>query len=131
MVASDVGRLNLTDTLPTIGVSYGLYLVEKHERELTDPWSIRQAGVYQRYDLTLQRSIWILLQPSAELQVQLRDSACRFQDTNSLETQNLIDIHVLLVSCATERWGSYIEYLEDVCVAMVRIPFFKSRTLDH
>ncbi|KAH8746477.1 hypothetical protein F5882DRAFT_446318 [Hyaloscypha sp. PMI_1271] len=76
--------------------SYTAKHVEEHGRTgVYDPWSIRQTGVYHKYDAAENRNTFILLNPSTPL-------TKRFEDKDP-STQAL-GIHCLILSAMTERW---------------------------
>lgn len=88
-------------------ISYTAKHVEEHGRQgVHDPWSIRQLGVYCKYDATNDQTVFILLNPSKSL-------------TRRLEEKNFdggaLGIHRLIQCAIAERWTDYLTHLESQC----------------
>lgn len=90
--------------------------VEQHGREdQTDPWSIRQTGVYHSIDETSRWETFLVVNPSDRFQ----ERAKAVGKTPSAGA----NIHLLLLSTTTRTWRVYIDYLEsrlDVLVCFKR-----------
>lgn len=88
-------------------ISYTAKHVEEHGRsEVYDPWSIRQLGVYHKYDAARNQNIFILLNPSTPL-------TKRFEEMDP--GTSALGIHCLILGAMTERWTQYLAYLEFQC----------------
>lgn len=78
--------------------------VEKHEREeQSDPWSIRQMGVY--YSQNDTSSTFVVFNPSKRFQERLKNA------TNGGDVASS-DLQVLLLSSATRNWRQYLDFIE-------------------
>ena len=78
-----------------------------------DPWSIRQTGVYQSFDVKTKTSVWLLINPRQNTAAddRLRDllgSRKRFSATE--EQQPLIGLMVL--STYFGNWRTYMAFYE-------------------
>lgn len=85
-------------------ICYILRSYEKHGRSnLTDPWSLRQMAVYQRYNMSKGTSMWILLQPFQRL----KDSL--WKDLyNWCPSAHPLTLHALLASLEIFNWRWYL-----------------------
>ncbi|OCL04849.1 hypothetical protein AOQ84DRAFT_109095 [Glonium stellatum] len=78
-----------------------------------DPWSIRQTGVYHRYDLKSQQSTWILLHPSKEPPAHTRLIACLKSVSICAELhRHPLQLHNFLISTYLRNWRDYMLYYE-------------------
>jgi hypothetical protein len=79
--------------------------VEQHGREeQSDPWSIRQTGVYHRSDKALNQDTDLIVNPSDRLQERLKELKA--------STSAAADVSLLLMSTTTRNWRPYLDYLE-------------------
>ena len=79
--------------------------VEQHGREgQSDPWSIRQTGVYHRSDKVLNQDTDLIVNPSDRLQERLKELKA--------STSAAADVSLLLMSTTTRNWRPYLDYLE-------------------
>lgn len=92
-----------------------------------DPWSIRQTGVYQRYEIKSQQSTWILLHP-------VKDSIAHTRLTTSLNSmsncaelhRHPLQLHNFLISTYLRKWRDYMLYYEKQLLPLVRLPPYYS-----
>ncbi|KAL0631044.1 hypothetical protein Q9L58_010100, partial [Maublancomyces gigas] len=84
---------------------YILRYVEQHQRPgRGNPWSVRQTGVYHKFEIPTQNNTWIFLQPCTrfiERLEQLNGMDCNFS------------VHLLLLSSSVGSWREYIDWLEE------------------
>ena len=92
---------------------YILRYVQKTGRD-THPWSVRQTGVYQKYDFNEKSSNWIFLQPSS----QAKRLATPKPD---VPTENPLDTHVLILSSTVDAWRWYLKELDQKIRSLVCI----------
>jgi len=79
--------------------------VEQHGREgQSDPWSIRQTGVYHRSDKALNQDTDLIVNPSDRLQERLKELKA--------STSAAANVTLLLMSTTTRNWRPYLDYLE-------------------
>ena len=96
--------------LPILLTSYSescflLQHVEQHGREgQSDPWSIRQIGVYHRSDKAINQDTDIIVNPSDRLQERLKELPA--------STSAAAKVSLLLMSTTTRNWRLYLDYLE-------------------
>ncbi|EXJ84921.1 hypothetical protein A1O3_05596 [Capronia epimyces CBS 606.96] len=79
-------------------------------------WSIRQIGIYQKYDTTIKQSTWILVFPNRESTT--RDDLARKLDPQRGEYPNPIldhplSIHLFLFAERVQNWRFYISHFEN------------------
>jgi hypothetical protein len=79
--------------------------VERHEREeQSDPWSIRQMGIYFREDRKLGQNTFILINASKRVQQRMK--------ANSETALGAAEMHLLLLSTIMNGWREHLDYLE-------------------
>ena len=71
----------------------------------SDPWSMRQMGVYHKQHSVHGEHTFILINPSKPLQKRLKKIVAK-------GVPQWQDIHNLLQSSVTTEWRNYIDYLE-------------------
>lgn len=88
---------------------------EKVEEAKPPFWTIRQTGVFHRYDPAARRSIWIILNPMPHSKVQRRlDQAAAVG--NGWGQHSSIDwhhLHLLVISSYLVNWRWYLNDLND------------------
>ena len=80
----------------------------------SDPWSMRQIGVYHKQDSAHDRHTFIIINPSKPFQKRLKKVIA----SGRPQWQ---DIHNLLHSSVTSRWRKYVDYLDEELEIVVRI----------
>ncbi|KAF3081621.1 hypothetical protein TWF102_009747 [Orbilia oligospora] len=104
--------------------------VDLHGRERPkDPFSIRQTGVYHKYDPQAKRSVWIFIQPSESLKERLDSLFSRYKD-NPIDIALQVEVHFLVLTHAAKNWRPYITYLEDTFSKITEKGFYSSLDLD-
>ena len=88
-----------------VEICYNILYVERHGRNLRDPWSLRQFGVYHQLCKALDTSRWILLNPTERIQSHLR----HFFESRS--DRRHLALHIELLLFTGSNWTEYIEYL--------------------
>jgi len=79
-----------------------------------NPWTIRQAIVYQKFDIEGLKSNLIFVRLSTAMQDALQDF---FQENQSLDqTSEFVsqwgNIHILCLRTLNDNWRQYINYLD-------------------
>ncbi|KAI0411367.1 hypothetical protein F5X98DRAFT_380828 [Xylaria grammica] len=97
--------------IPEEEFGYNIRFFQRNYRSKARPWSLRQTGVYQRFDQKTLVSTWVLLQPSAELLEVIErclGSSARSRDhpvTRSLR------IHAAIIAHLIQTWLGYTDYI--------------------
>lgn len=86
-------------------ISYAIVYVEKHERNLKDPWSVRQFGVYHQVATTGERSRWILLDLRNRSETRVKEL---FTEESNISHMAL---HVKILMSLASNWIEYVDYL--------------------
>ena len=99
---------------------YNIRYFEKHNRGDTKAiWSERQIALYHNFDLSQQSSLWILIQPSENIELRLQNVVYDIQ-SQELVPSDHFDLHAMFVLVLAANWRSYINYLEDWLSDLVR-----------
>jgi hypothetical protein len=101
-------------------VCYNLRYVEKNGRNRGDPWSLRQTGVYQKFNMNTGTSTWIILQPSAYTLGRL---GAVLEETVTKRSGICFDplhMHATFFSAARREWADYIESLKLLLRSLVQ-----------
>jgi hypothetical protein len=102
-------------------LGYNLKYVAPHGRTFPkDPFSIRETGIYHRFDSETQESIWIFMQASDALKDRLRRTYERSNDTVPM---NQFLMHASIFHSVSEYWRDYLVYLEDTFSKLVSYRF--------
>lgn len=94
--------------------------MQKHNRNLCDPWSLRQTGVYHQLSRNLTVSFWIFLN--------LGDGIKSFLQ-NSFEfgsNRYHLALHAKLLMILGSNWTEYIEFLGSELKKQVSITRYTS-----
>ncbi|EMD91849.1 hypothetical protein COCHEDRAFT_1154873 [Bipolaris maydis C5] len=103
-------------------VGYNIKYVAKHGRRYpSDPFSIREVGVYQHFSSSDQQCRWVFLQAPNHLKDRLRHNL-ECLDNRSPTSQVLQ--HSMLLVQLSEDWREYLMYLEDEFSKIVDRGFF-------
>lgn len=87
-------------------IAYLVKHVEEHGRsELSNPWSIRQMGVYHKKGGP-SGDVFIIINPSLPFRQRLKDVK------HAQRTPSPGEIHLMIQSCTMEKWRWYISNLE-------------------
>ena len=109
----------LTSTNDIEEIMYNLRYVDKHNRELNNPWSLRQTAVYQKYTSETRASTWILLQPSEQAYKSLRNNMAT--TGNLVYDISIFWLHNIIFRSTEKNWRHYINYLQSNFQSLVRL----------
>lgn len=99
-------------------IAYNVKHVARHGRASPhDPFSIRQTGIYQKFQSSSATSVWILLQPPETLSERLTAAAGHHQVSDPVAQ---LGYHVFIFQCLSENWRDYINYFEENFTSLVR-----------
>ncbi|KAH8745430.1 hypothetical protein F5882DRAFT_446440 [Hyaloscypha sp. PMI_1271] len=98
-------------TSPLIELCYNIRYVERNDRSPKNPWSLRQAGIYQQVIPDQQKSIWILLQPYLNLYDNLKEKLDERSTNGETPIHSSHLLHLDFLFSTASNWGEYIEYL--------------------
>lgn len=89
---------------------YIIRYFELNGRQRGDPWSLRQTGVYQRFQSD-QRSAWVLLNLSSYINDRVTAAVTHTGSADkSLQPSPLL-VHMFIITAAVRNWSMYIENL--------------------
>jgi hypothetical protein len=114
-------------------ISEFCYLVrypEKHGRNLSNPWSMRQLAVFQTYNCRTKTSSWIFLQCPQPLQKLFLDAAMMNGNQSLLVSAgepNAALLEFILIRTSA-KWRDYVNDFEAEITVLVRIPLINSST---
>ncbi|KAL2839735.1 hypothetical protein BJY01DRAFT_250335 [Aspergillus pseudoustus] len=93
-------------------ICYNIQYVEKHGRQIKDPWSLRQTGVYHQRCPREGKSRWVLLNPSTALRSEITEIGIH-PGGRPLEadTMHLWALHAHILHKLGSNWTEYVEYL--------------------
>lgn len=114
-----------TEILLVVEICCLLKYVELNGRNGAIPWSVRQMGVYQQFNITSRQGRCILIQPSLDLQRRMREEF----DENENYTDYInywFSFQLLCVSTLTGNWLSYTKFLEKKIADIVRTHFYSA-----
>lgn len=98
--------------------AYNIRYVEKHGRDLKNPWLVRHMAVYHRFNAEKKSSKWILLHPSAivcqQLEKVVSDVACHGPADRRF-------LHLTFLWITEKKWREYVNYLQKEFTALVCI----------
>ena len=85
-----------------------------------DPWSIRQTGVYQSFDVTTKTSVWILINPrqNTAADKRLKDLLSSEEKLSATEGQ-LPLVGLMVLSTYFGNWRTYMAFYEKEELRMV------------
>ncbi|PQE23801.1 Mg2+ transporter -like Zinc transport protein [Rutstroemia sp. NJR-2017a BBW] len=100
-------------------ICYNLRYIDRNGKS-QNPWSLRQMGIYEQYDLVNQRSRWILLHPSENACRRLEELLEQRCDTDSdAEDIDNIALHAAIMITASRLWGDYLDDQSELLRAFV------------
>jgi hypothetical protein len=95
-----------------IEVCYNIRYIEPNGRQKGNPWSLRQTGVYQRLDVSEQRSTWVVLQPSKHARANLIPYL-EGKDAGNIRCKvTALHVHFVFLYSGIRNWHAYVEYAE-------------------
>lgn len=96
--------------------AYNLRYVEKHGRDLVNPWSVRHMAVYHQFDAEKKSSKWIFLHPSAAVRQQLEKVVSEVACPGPADRRFL---HLMFLWSTEKNWRDYVNYFENEFKALV------------
>lgn len=98
------------------------YTETRNSSEAKADWSIRQIGVYHRYDPHAMQSTWILLFPTADSSTR-RDLVNELSSTCDMEqtAYHPLSLHVSLMQARIHNWRLYVSRFENEVWELVRL----------
>jgi hypothetical protein len=97
-----------------VETSYLVKHVEEHGRKgPSNPWSVRQMGVYHKANPSAG-NIFVILNPSKSFLRRLK------QAQQGAGLPGPWELHLMILACAMEKWRWYLSDLERECASMVR-----------
>jgi len=75
------------------------------------PWSVRQFGLYQKFDNSTERSSCIFIQTSLDIQrrlAEVKKDSHTYQDVISHWTC----VHLICIGTLSKNWAAYIKFLD-------------------
>jgi hypothetical protein len=98
--------------------------VERHEREeQSDPWSIRQMGIYFQANKSLGQNTFILINASKRVQQRMK--------AGSETAFGAAEMHLLMLSTIMHGWREYLDYLEHRLDVVVRQRCMRKKLLGN
>lgn len=99
----------------TIELAYTFkYAAQKNVDDERDPWSLRQTGIYQSYNLRTKQSTFICLHPTKEppFQSRLRQHLTSPDECSRIRAHPLL-LHNILFASYFPIWRDYMAYYEN------------------
>ncbi|KAK6338059.1 hypothetical protein TWF696_001530 [Orbilia brochopaga] len=93
-------------------ICYNLRYFERNGRDSGNGWSLRQTGVYHKYNYTKGKSVWIFLRPSERMTEMLEDTLRYDCAKSSIDTKAVLIYHASFISSALRCWKDYLSCLE-------------------
>ena len=100
-------------------VCYNIRYMERNERKRGSPWSLRQTGVYQRYNTLTERSAWILLQPSDYMRRRLSEPLRHDSSFVTGIPVNPFYLHGIFLYASERNWTDWIEEIQQEMESLV------------
>jgi hypothetical protein len=103
-----------------IDVTYLYKYAEERDGNKSDPWVIRQIGIYHQHDRQKDRSIIIVLSHSPDSKfVKHLKRSLSVASKRDLLVKNPLLLHASLVSHHLPNWKGYLEYYEKILLETV------------
>ena len=105
---------------------YNFKYVAQNGRPDRNPWSIRQVGIYEKFNVETGQSVWIVLQPSGRVYDRLKEgiSSKDWQaspvEKNGRAVVASVLIHAGILNTLGCEWGRYLEELNLQVQQLVR-----------
>jgi hypothetical protein len=99
------------------------YTETRNSAEEKADWSVRQIGVYHRYDPRAMQNTWIILFPTADSSTQ-RDLVNEVSSTCNMEqtAYHPLSLHMSLIQARIHNWRLCVSQFEDKVWELVRLP---------
>ncbi|KAF2827276.1 hypothetical protein CC86DRAFT_405410 [Ophiobolus disseminans] len=92
-------------------ITYNVKYVARHGRASQhDPFSIRQTGVYHKFQASSEPNIWLLLHPPENLSRRFAQACTHPQASEPVAQARY---HALVFHCLSDNWREYVNYLEE------------------
>ncbi|KAF3904531.1 hypothetical protein ABW21_db0200956 [Orbilia brochopaga] len=115
---------NITADSQDYEICYNLRYFERNGRDSGNGWSLRQTGVYHKYNSVKGKSIWIFLRPSERMTGMLEDTLRNDCAKSSIDTKAVLIYHASFISSALYCWKDYLSCLEEKLLAAEEIGSF-------
>ena len=108
-------------TLTDLETCYMLKYVQMHEDGPTiNPWSIRQAALYQKVEVKSLESHHIFVRLSSAMQEALHHALQRSPNKECELISQWENVHMLFLKTLNANWRTYINYLDEEVSKIVR-----------
>ena len=98
-----------------------LKYVQMHEDGPTiNPWSIRQAALYQKFEVKSLESHHIFVRLSSAMQEALHEALQRSPNRECEFISRWENVHMLFLKTLNANWRMYINYLDEEVSKIVR-----------
>ncbi|KAI3317714.1 hypothetical protein HD806DRAFT_514077 [Xylariaceae sp. AK1471] len=91
-------------------ICYTVRFYERHGRGGQNPWSLRQAGLYQRVLVATQQASWILIQYSDTVKDAVVEKLERLTRDSSMMSQRQVLLHLAILTSSLQNWDEYFKY---------------------
>ncbi|EHK43559.1 hypothetical protein TRIATDRAFT_320809 [Trichoderma atroviride IMI 206040] len=89
-------------------ICYTVRFVELNHRDIGDPWSPRQMGVYQRFHAPTQRTVWVMIKPPQRLRDIFEEKISAIHGYKPLANAQFLLFHLAILSFSLVNWGEYV-----------------------
>ena len=115
LMVCPIGRTAATGDLSYFSLEfcYNIKHIDRNDRPERNPWSIRQVGVYERFDVITGQSVWIILRPSKRVNRRLQEVLALQRTTSDRSTGAIVFLHAAILIAAGREWGEYLEELRE------------------
>jgi hypothetical protein len=127
--ACDIVRHEISNLTPATETAYLLKYVDKKDspKEFSNPWSIRQALIYQKSDITASQDTYIFMRLSELLGERFRDLLSkRKARERGVRFLHWSEIHTMAFRSVVANWREYINWLDGDVSQLVSSPIFAS-----
>jgi K+-sensing histidine kinase KdpD len=111
-MASSIHCFMLSELTNPADICYNFRYVERNGRTTGNPWSLRQIGVYEKYDSLKDSSTWILISASETAREALDDIRLTDQPDDSRCLTETTMFHTVLIAAVSREWRKYLEHLQ-------------------
>ena len=111
------------DGEPVSEITYLKQYVIENARNRGDPWSIRQTGIYHRWNTKSGHSVWITVHPSQDALDELQRTLYSTRTSCGCSAGKSVFLHAQLLISSSENWSRYIEDLHTRLSCLVSLNF--------
>lgn len=94
--------------------------MERNNRNRGDPWSLRQLGLYQQFNVSSDRTMWLILQPPSSV----LDATRQIWNENKTDSRSpqtwIVKTHLLFMCLMVRNWQEYLDHLQSELAFFVR-----------